>query len=88
MFQIDCKPFPDFTRSENWYFTKLLQTNNDCSKEWSYAAYHHAMEKALKACKIGSSKVTHMARGAGARMCDLGGVDSRQTPKMTDTEQN
>ncbi|EPB93048.1 hypothetical protein HMPREF1544_00122 [Mucor circinelloides 1006PhL] len=65
--QIDCKPFPDFTSSKNWYFTKFLQTGNYSTTEWFYAAYHQAMEKALKACHIGSSKVTHMARGAGAR---------------------
>lgn len=82
MFQVDCKPFPDFTRSENWYLTKLLQTNGDCTKEWSYAAHHHAMEKALKACNISSSKVTHMARGAGARMCDLGGVDESMIKRL------
>lgn len=82
MFHVDCKPFPDFTRSENWYFTKLLQTSEDCTKEWSYAAHHHAMEKALKACNIGSSKVTHMARGAGAHICDLGGVDEAMIKRL------
>ncbi|KAG1057000.1 hypothetical protein G6F43_001132 [Rhizopus delemar] len=33
------------------------------------------MKSALKACNMSSTKKTHMARGAGARMCDLGGVE-------------
>lgn len=71
MFQIENRPFPDFADPQNWYHTKLLQTGKDSKKEWSYSAQYHAMEKSLKACKIGHSKVVHMARGAGAHMCDF-----------------
>lgn len=82
MSQIDCEPFPDFTSSKSWYFTKFLQTGSDSTTEQFYAAYHQAIEKALKACHIGSSKVTHMARGAGARMCNLCSADESMIKRL------
>ncbi|KAG1037368.1 hypothetical protein G6F43_012878 [Rhizopus delemar] len=83
MYHVECRSFPDFTTSRNWYHTKLLQSDpHDPTKQWSYASHYAAMESALKACNMSSTKKTHMARGAGARMCDLGGVEDASIRRL------
>ncbi|KAG1560209.1 hypothetical protein G6F49_002912 [Rhizopus delemar] len=62
---------------------ELLQSDpHDPTKQWSYASHYAAMESALKACNMSSTKKTHMARGAGARMCDLGGVEDASIRRL------
>lgn len=48
------EPFPVFTRSQDWFDTKLSKTGDDPLKEWSYNAHKDAIKKSLKACKIRS----------------------------------
>lgn len=83
MYHVECRPFPNFTTSQSWYHTKLLQSNpNDPTQQRSYASHYTAMESALKACNMSSTKKTHMARGADARMCDLGGVEDASIRRL------
>lgn len=81
-FHVKNEPFPVFTRSQDWFDIKLLKTGDDPLKEWSYNSHKDVMKNFLKACKIRSSKVTHIARGAGTRMADLDGVDETQIRRL------
>lgn len=83
LYHVENQPFPDFTTSRHWYFTKLLQSDaRDPTKAWSYSSHYYAMETAMKACNMYSTEKTHMARGAGARMCDLAGVSDSNTRRL------
>lgn len=81
-FHIEGEPFPTFARSRNWFNIKILKHTQDPSTEWTYNSHLAAIDKAFKACKITSSKKTHVNRGAAARMADLQGVDESDIRRM------
>lgn len=82
-FHFENEPFPSFQRSEDWYNYKvLLASKSDPTAEMSYNSHRDAIQKAFTACKITSSKKTHLARGAAARMADLQGVNESEIRRM------
>lgn len=81
-FHLECEPFPNFEHSMNWFDTHILKHKSDPKVEWTYHSHLQAIDKAFKACRITSSKKTHVNRGAAARMADLQGVDESDIRRM------
>ncbi|OWZ02399.1 hypothetical protein PHMEG_00026051 [Phytophthora megakarya] len=79
---VEGEPFPDFTRSENWYPIKLLKTGKDPTKEMSYKVHHDAIAAALQHIGLRGRAKTHVGRGSGARMADLGGASEAQIRRL------
>ena len=82
-FHFENEPFPSFERSEHWFNHKvLLASKGNPTMEMRYNCHRDAIEKAFNACKITSSKKTHIGRGSAARMADLQGVDEADIRRM------
>ncbi|ETP36757.1 hypothetical protein F442_15373 [Phytophthora nicotianae P10297] len=79
---VDGEKFPDFTSSSCWYDLKLLKTGKDPTKPMSYKVHHDAISSALKYAGIRSKAKTHVGRGSGSRMADLGGASESQIRRL------
>lgn len=80
--QVEGEPFPDFKSSETWYPVKLLKTGKDPTKEMSYKVHRDAIASALQHIGLRSRAKTHVGRGSGARMADLGGASEAQIRRL------
>jgi hypothetical protein len=76
------EPFPDFTTSEQWYPVKLFKTGKDPTKEMSYKVHRDDIASALDHIGLRSRAKTHVGRGSGARMADLGGASEAQIRRL------
>ncbi|CAD6885427.1 unnamed protein product [Tilletia caries] len=77
------EPFPDLTNNKSWYKTRLLRGQDDATTVLSYDAHRNPILKSfhdlgLRGCK----KVTHAARGSGAREAELAGVASSDIERL------
>ncbi|ETO67568.1 hypothetical protein F444_15520 [Phytophthora nicotianae P1976] len=60
----------------------LLKTGKDPTKPMSYKVHHDAISSALKYAGIRSKAKTHVGRGSGSRMADLGGASESQIRRL------
>jgi hypothetical protein len=73
------EPFPDFSRPELWYRTKILRRSKaDYTGQLSYATAHKWTLDFYGMCGITTSKATHAPRVAAAQNADLAGVSDAQ----------
>ncbi|ETI55557.1 hypothetical protein F443_01771 [Phytophthora nicotianae P1569] len=79
---VDGEAFPDFTSSDRWYPLKLLKTGKDPKKTMSYKVHREAITAALNHVGIRSKAKTHVGRGSGSRMADLGGASESQIRRL------
>ena len=73
------EPFPDFSRPELWYRTKILRRSKaDYTGQLSYATAHKWTLDFYSMCGITTSKATHAPRVAAAQNADMAGVSDAQ----------
>ncbi|CAD6940952.1 unnamed protein product [Tilletia laevis] len=76
-------PFPDLTYNRTWYDIHLLRDKDGASEPISYDTYKNPVTKAFKALGLtGCKKVTHAARGLGAREAELLEVSSAEIERL------
>jgi hypothetical protein len=76
---IAAEPFPDFSRPERWYRTKVLRRGKaDYIGQLSYSTAHKWTLDFYSMCGIHTSKATHAPRVAAAQNADMAGVSDAQ----------
>ncbi|KAL3691191.1 hypothetical protein R1sor_004842 [Riccia sorocarpa] len=68
------EPFPSFRRSSDWYNIKLLKSGSNLHKEMDYPVHKESVKNAFEAIGLNTKAKTHVGRGFGARMVELGGA--------------
>jgi hypothetical protein len=77
------EPFPDFSRPERWYRTKVLRRGKaDYTGQLSYSTAHKWTSDFYSICGINTSKATHAPRVAAAQNADLAGVSDAQVSSL------
>ncbi|KAE8260021.1 hypothetical protein A4X13_0g591 [Tilletia indica] len=77
------EPFPDLTDNKSWYMIRLLRSMDDPSTLLTYDAHREPILNAFKALGLrGCKKVTHAARGSGAREAELAGVATTDIERL------
>ena len=80
---VEAEPFPSFRDSPDWYDIKLLKANPDnLVTSLSYRAHYDAVVKAFKAVGINAKAKTHVTRGSGTRMAEIGGASEDQIRRL------
>ncbi|KAL3702058.1 hypothetical protein R1sor_020080 [Riccia sorocarpa] len=74
--------FPSFARSSDWYNIKLLKSGTNLCKEVDYRVHKESIESAFAAIGLKSKAKTHVGRGSGARMAELGGASEAQIRRL------
>ena len=73
--QVEGEPFPQFTKSENWYHIKLIrQSLSDPTSPLSPQTANVWTRKLYERCGIQTSKASHAPRIASSQNADLAGV--------------
>ncbi|KAL3694617.1 hypothetical protein R1sor_008268 [Riccia sorocarpa] len=71
---MEAEPFPSFEKSSDWYSIKLLKSGVDLSKELDYRVHKDNIKSVFTAIGLKTKAKTHVGRGSGARMAELGGA--------------
>ncbi|KAL3676502.1 hypothetical protein R1sor_026450 [Riccia sorocarpa] len=71
---MEAEPFPSFEKSSDWYDIKIFKSGVDLSKELDYRAHKDSVKSAFAAVGLKTKAKTHVGRGSGARMAELGGA--------------
>jgi hypothetical protein len=79
---LEGEPFPTFENSRSWYDIKLLKSGRDRTKPISYTTHLQAISSAFEAVGLQSRAKTHVGRGSGARMAELGGASEAQIRRL------
>ena len=74
--------FPCFDSNKDWYDIKVIQGKGKLTDEISYSAHRQGIKEGIQFAKIGSSKITHIMRGSGARMAEIGGALPHEIMKL------
>ena len=78
------EPFPDFSRLELWYRTKVIRRGKaDYTGQLSYATAHKWALDFYSMCSIRTGKATHAPRVAAAQNADMAGVSDAQVSKAS-----
>ncbi|KAG2209610.1 hypothetical protein INT45_007237 [Circinella minor] len=72
-FHVQGETFPDFSKNENWFDTKLAR-GRSLNKPVSYNTQLNSVNNAFAAVGINSVKKTHSGRQAGAREAEMAGL--------------
>ncbi|KAE8183867.1 hypothetical protein CF335_g8195 [Tilletia laevis] len=82
-FHLLSEPFPDLSSNSAWYSVRLLRGQDDVVTPISYDTHKNPITKAFKALGLtGCKKVTHAARGSGAREAELLEVSSTDISRL------
>ena len=74
LWHLDLVPPPDITSSRQWYDLKLIHGRKGPSSEITFQTHLNGIEDCLTSLEITTKAKTHIGRGSGARMAELGGV--------------
>ncbi|GAA5919811.1 hypothetical protein JCM5296_002035, partial [Sporobolomyces johnsonii] len=66
--------FPSFAASRDWFDLKVLLSSAGPTEAVEYGTFLAAVNKELKALGLETKAKTHIFRGSGSRMADLGGA--------------
>jgi len=77
------KPVLNFTNNEAWYDVKLLRGNGEVTEAISYETHKRYISEAFTNLGLlNCRKVTHAARGSGAREAEMAGVPSDSIKRL------
>ncbi|KAL9931737.1 hypothetical protein V8E36_009305 [Tilletia maclaganii] len=77
------EPFPDLSSNKSWYNIRLLRGKDDFTTPISYEAHKEPILRCFKTLDLtGCKKVTHAARGSGAREAELAGVATSDIERL------
>ncbi|KAH9133191.1 hypothetical protein AeRB84_020676, partial [Aphanomyces euteiches] len=79
---VESEEFPSFEKSAHWFGIKVLRSGDDATKEVSYNVHRKAIAAALASAGLNSRAKTHIGRGSGARMAELGGASESQIRRL------
>jgi hypothetical protein len=82
LWHLDLVPAPNLTTSRNWFDLKLIPGRSGPSTEITYQTHLNGIRDCFSALGISAKAKTHVGRGSGARMAELGGADEADIRRL------
>lgn len=76
------EPFPDMISSRSWFDIKLVPGRGGSTTEITYQTHLKCFKECFAALNINTKKITHINRGSGARMAELGGASEADIRRL------